>query len=460
MLKTFSFNKTKSFTAIIWIICLGFFSYLLFYKLGFHPFLDWDESLYAQVAKEALLNHNYLSFTSWGNSWLEKPPLPLWFTILGFKIFGVSEFGARFFVSLFALGNIISIYFLGKIIGRSKLAGVISVSTILICHHFFLNSFFLNFDTYVSFFICASVLSFKIAQTKEKYFYLFWSMLALGVLSKNVVGLLPLPILFLYSLAKWDFKFLKNKAFYFGFFIFLAIVAPWHIYMSLKFGQNFWDNYLLYHVFSRFSNSLENNGGPFWTYLDIFKLNYLLTPLTVLSFIYFFVKYFKDKSYALLPIACLLIFFFFSFAKTKGYGYIVPLYSFLACMLGITIFESLNFIKNNKFKFSTIFLVLVIFIGLGIQYQNFKIFRWGGEMYFYDNKYIAEWLKFYYPNAKIYTDQWFHAGPAVAFYFGKYINGLPKDTPKITTDELKKGLILHRPTRNIYKIQDYLFIGH
>lgn len=314
----FKINKHTILTVLFWTVGLSLFSYLLFYKLGFHPFLDWDESIYAQVAKEAITNHKYLDFTYWGNFWPEKPPLPIWFTIIGFKIFGITEFGGRFFIAIFALLICILTYFIGKEFGKSKIAGTLSVLALLICHHFFLSSFFLNFDTFVGFFIGLAILSFKKAETNSKFYYLFWTSIALGILSKNVVGLLPFAIIVPYSIFTNNFSWLKQKVFYFGLIIFFIIVAPWHIFMTFKFGKAFWDNYLLYHVFTRFSNGVENNTGPFWTYLDIFKLNYVLAPVTIISFVYFLLKSFKEKSYLFLPLSCLIIFFSSALQRQKA----------------------------------------------------------------------------------------------------------------------------------------------
>lgn len=67
---------------------------------------DPVETNYALTAKEMVLNHNYLSPQIFGHYWYDKPIFYYWELIVGFKLFGISNFGARFFSSLLALCNV------------------------------------------------------------------------------------------------------------------------------------------------------------------------------------------------------------------------------------------------------------------------------------------------------------------------------------------------------------------
>ena len=57
-----------------------------------------------------LLTKNYLSPQIFGHYWYDKPIFYYWELIVGFKLFGITNFGARFFSSLLALCNIFLIY--------------------------------------------------------------------------------------------------------------------------------------------------------------------------------------------------------------------------------------------------------------------------------------------------------------------------------------------------------------
>ena len=58
--------------------------------------LGADEPRYAQVAREMLERHDWVTPTLWGQPWLEKPPLLYWGQMLAYKATGgVSDVAAR-----------------------------------------------------------------------------------------------------------------------------------------------------------------------------------------------------------------------------------------------------------------------------------------------------------------------------------------------------------------------------
>ena len=61
-----------------------------------------DEPRYAQVAREMLQRHDWITPTLYGNVWLEKPVLYYWGAIVSYKIFGVSDWAARLPGAVFA----------------------------------------------------------------------------------------------------------------------------------------------------------------------------------------------------------------------------------------------------------------------------------------------------------------------------------------------------------------------
>jgi len=56
--------------------------------------LNFDDSFYAQKAKELLAGGSLWLNTFNGQPDFDKPPLPIWLTALSFKVFGVSGYSA------------------------------------------------------------------------------------------------------------------------------------------------------------------------------------------------------------------------------------------------------------------------------------------------------------------------------------------------------------------------------
>ncbi len=54
-----------------------------------------DEPRYAQIAREMLSRHDYVTPVLWGHPWLEKPALYYWRAMFAFLEFGVHDWSAR-----------------------------------------------------------------------------------------------------------------------------------------------------------------------------------------------------------------------------------------------------------------------------------------------------------------------------------------------------------------------------
>src|ERR1051325_10911023 len=81
----------------IMIAALAILSYALFFHgLGAIGFIGPDEPRYAAIAREMLRTADYITPRLYGMPWFEKPPLMYWLAVLGYKLFGVNEAGARF----------------------------------------------------------------------------------------------------------------------------------------------------------------------------------------------------------------------------------------------------------------------------------------------------------------------------------------------------------------------------
>ena len=102
----------------IWLlIALG----LLFF-LGNQAIAVTDpvESNYTQTAAEMLASGDYVSPRIYGNYWYDKPVFFYWELIAAFKIFGITDFAARFFPALFGILGMLMTYAFAKKIYDEK----------------------------------------------------------------------------------------------------------------------------------------------------------------------------------------------------------------------------------------------------------------------------------------------------------------------------------------------------
>ncbi len=100
-------NRTRTDSLLL----AGFCAFLFFYGLGQFGLIGADEPRYAQVAREMLERHDWITPVLGGQPWLEKPPLYYWQAMLAYTIFGVSDWAARLPSAFDATLLVLAVYF-------------------------------------------------------------------------------------------------------------------------------------------------------------------------------------------------------------------------------------------------------------------------------------------------------------------------------------------------------------
>src|SRR5258708_13075715 len=93
------------------LLLVAFSGFLFFYGLGAFGLLGADEPRYAQVAREMLDRHDWITPTLQGKPWMEKPALYYWQAMVAYSLFGVSDRTARLPAAFDAALMIVAIYF-------------------------------------------------------------------------------------------------------------------------------------------------------------------------------------------------------------------------------------------------------------------------------------------------------------------------------------------------------------
>src|SRR5271154_2716905 len=78
--------------------------------LASRPLFDPDEGRYAEIPREMLSGGDWVIPHLNGVAYMEKPPLQYWATAMSLRVFGQSEFAARFYTALTALLTILVVW--------------------------------------------------------------------------------------------------------------------------------------------------------------------------------------------------------------------------------------------------------------------------------------------------------------------------------------------------------------
>lgn len=371
------FVKNRSYLSLILILGLGIG--MIFYGLGNNKLIPFDEAIYAKVAKNILTTNDYLSLT-WmlgEKFWFEKPPLYFIITAFLYDILGVTEFTSRFFTALMSVVCLIFTYKIAKIISGSR-SGFYAILALILNTSYLYYSRTAMLDIILTSFITVSIYYYLKFLTTPKNINLYLSGLFIGlaVLTKSVVGFLPLGFIFVHQIYLWFLKEIQLKNFFISFIkIFgtsLLVSLPWHIYMVILHGNLFIDSYFGYHLLQRFSSEIEDKGGPWDYYITVIRNSMRVWYLILLpSLGYLFYKLWKnkkDKNLSLLIISSVVTLLFFSVSSSKLRWYIMPIYPFLSIICGMFI-SYLYEILEKRYKNLTLnFIAVFAFVIFNFAY--------------------------------------------------------------------------------------------
>lgn len=93
----------------LWLLLLLYFAVLLA-PAGSVSIIESTEARYAEIAREMAVSGDYLEPRLNGIKHFHKPPLAYWMVAAGFRIFGLNNFGARFFGVVFACLAVLYLY--------------------------------------------------------------------------------------------------------------------------------------------------------------------------------------------------------------------------------------------------------------------------------------------------------------------------------------------------------------
>ena len=222
--------------------------------------LDDADSVHAEVAREMLLRHDWVTLYVNGIRYLEKAPLLYWSMAASFKLFGVSAAATRIPLALTVLALAFAVESFARRAFRSTRAGLYAALILLSSFGFFIFTRINIPDAMVCLWLTVALLcfwlteEFETAQTRvpdspqscrdgwgmnhRLLCYGFAACCALGVLTKGLIGaVFPVAIVLIYLLltrgpraASARIRQLHPLS---SVVVFLVIAAPWHILIAL-----------------------------------------------------------------------------------------------------------------------------------------------------------------------------------------------------------------------------------
>ena len=255
-------NNNRLILLVIWVLLYS--SFTLFTP----PLLDDADSVHAEVAREILLRHDWVTLYANGIRYLEKAPLLYWSMAASFKLFGVRTSAARLPLALTVLGLTLLLSGFATRAFNSARAGLYAGLILLSSFGIFIFTRITIPDADVCLWLTLALYAYWLTEqnslspdpespgapsfaassqrvgskTSEVpalrlLCYLFATACALNVLTKGLIGIVfPIATVLLHLLLtrgiKGTLKRLRQLHPITSTAVFLAIAAPWHILIA------------------------------------------------------------------------------------------------------------------------------------------------------------------------------------------------------------------------------------
>ena len=257
-----------------------------FYGLGNFPFVGPDEPRYAEVARSMYMRGDMVTPMLGGHTWFEKPVLPYWIMIAGYKLFGASEWSARAGFALCGLLTVLVLCWMGRraqtecaekegarwLALMTGLAAASSAGLLLFSHG-------VNFDiplTLATTLGLACFFVYELGEGKQRgarrlLLAGFYTGTGVALLAKGLIGfIITFGVVALYYALRraWPGREVALSLLW-GLPLAILVVALWYAPVISRHGWAFIDEFFIQHHFARYTSNKYRHPQPFYFYIPI-----------------------------------------------------------------------------------------------------------------------------------------------------------------------------------------------
>jgi 4-amino-4-deoxy-L-arabinose transferase-like glycosyltransferase len=266
-----------------WLLLAGFCAFLFLFGLNSFGLIGADEPRYAQVAREMLARHDWITPVLSGKPWLEKPPLYYWQAMVAYSVLGVSDWAARVPSALDATAMVLAVYFfLRRFRAGFHLDGALIAAS---CAAVVAYARAASMDMALTASFAVALLCWYAWYESGKKGYLagFYAAVGLGMLAKGPVApFLAGVVVTTFALAQRKARLIGRTLWVPGILLFLVISLPWYVMVQTR-NPEFFRVFILEHNLARFGTNLYHHPEPLWYYLPVTVLGLLPWAVFVIA---------------------------------------------------------------------------------------------------------------------------------------------------------------------------------
>jgi 4-amino-4-deoxy-L-arabinose transferase-like glycosyltransferase len=365
-------KKYIGLPALLLIIVFPIFS-----QLDTLPIQEWDEARLAYNALEMYQSNGnplVVTFDGQPEMWSTKPPLMIWLQVISMKIIGVSELALRLPSALAALASCLLLYWFFARKFNKPLLGILVATLLVTCGGYIRlhGTRTGDYDSLLTFFVTGYSIFYFLyfEEKKNKFLYLLFIFMALGVLTKSVSAVLFLPAMFFYLfINKKHFRIFLTPHLYIGIAVFITVAIGYYL-LREHYNPGYIDAVMENELLGRYSKIIEDHTGAPDYYLQhllqdgIHPALWFAIPLGAIAGIRSVDRRLRRLT-AFSLFICVSFLFIISSAQTKLNWYDMPVLPWLAVLAGIfiySVYKRLAFISHQyrSFKYDVVPVAFVI----------------------------------------------------------------------------------------------------
>jgi 4-amino-4-deoxy-L-arabinose transferase-like glycosyltransferase len=336
-------------------------SFVLMPFLGSVRLFDWDEINFAEASREMLITGNYLQVQIDFKPFWEKPPLFMWMQALSMKVFGVSEYAARFPNAICGLITLPLLYSIGSSF-KDKQFGLLWLLTFIgsFLPHFYFQSGIIDpwFNLFIFLGIILPFLPFF--KKKQTLAYIIGGIsIGCAILTKGPVALLIYILVYLFYIVFQIFRYKHSMTLLIHPLLTIAIsilvASLWFGIELYQHGTWFLQEFFLYQV-RLFRTGDAGHSGPIYYHIIILLIGCF--PASMFAFRKIVESRVSSQIELLMKVLFWVVLILFSIVSTKIIHYSSLCYFPLTYLAAEYISSSLK--TSNNFSIIKVFLVIGI----------------------------------------------------------------------------------------------------
>jgi 4-amino-4-deoxy-L-arabinose transferase-like glycosyltransferase len=262
---------TRTDTIPAWITALfaGAVVLAFNFSLGLGALAEPDEARYAEIAREILVRHDWVTPTLNYVKYFEKPPLVYWLTAITFRAFGTHDWVARLVPVLAAMGTLALTWTLGRRAYNSWV-GTVGTGVLATSPLFFAMGQTLTLDMPLTLWLTAALVCFWLGyhnvMRQRGLYCAMYVCVALGMLTKGPVAVvLTGGVIMGFLVVMRDWRTVMRLLDPVGITLFALVALPWFIAVSVR-NPEFVHFFIVDQHLKRFLSPNEHR-QPIWFFL-------------------------------------------------------------------------------------------------------------------------------------------------------------------------------------------------